>query len=210
METIAAETGGRAFFNTNAIGRSVRRAIDDASVSYVLGYYSPRAEGDGKFREISVKVNRSNVDVRHRKGYLALPPPEPGNSKSRLTALERVLQSPIEAVGIALTAEIVESGNQSTIVVRVDPAALTWTEKKDVREAAMDVVITQSAPDGRHFTIKETTVNLTADADRYRQMVEDGLTLSNQFTPRAGAYRLHVVISDVASQAIGSLIIPIK
>ena len=54
--------------------RRIRRAIDDSRVSYVLGYYSPRPEGDDRFRKIEVKVNRSGVDVRHRKGYLALRP----------------------------------------------------------------------------------------------------------------------------------------
>ena len=79
-----------------------------------------------------------------------------------------------------------------------------------MREAAIDVVIAQSTPDGKYFKIKETTVNLTADAERYRTMVEDGLTLSTAFVQRPDAYRLHVVMSDVASQAVGSLIIPLK
>ena len=63
---------------------------------------------------------------------------------------------------------------------------MSWEQKKDVREAAIDVVIAQSVPDGKHFTIKETTVNLTADPERYQQMVEDGLTISSNFTAIAG------------------------
>lgn len=87
---------------------------------------------------------------------------------------------------------------------------MSWEQKNDVREAAIDVVIAQSVPDGKYFTIKETTVNLTADPQHYQQMLEDGLTLSSNFTAVPAAYRLHVVVSDVASQAVGSLIIPIK
>ena len=41
-------------------------------------------------------------------------------------------------------------------------------------------------------------------------MVEDGLTLSSNFTALPDAYRLHVVVSDVASQSVGSLIIPLR
>ncbi len=94
-------------------------------------------------------------------------------------------------------------GKDGTVVVRIDPTALSWEQKKDVREAAIDVVIAQSQPDGKYFTIKETTVNLTADPERYKQMVEDGLTLSSNFTAVPDAYRLHVVVSDVGSQAVG-------
>ena len=82
---------------------------------------------------------------------------------------------------------------------------MTWEQKKDVREAVIDVVIAQSVPGGKYITIKETTVNLTADAERYQQMVEDGLTMSSNFTAVPNAYRLHVVVSDVASQSVGSL-----
>jgi len=209
MRAIADATGGRVYANTNAIGEAIRKAIDDSRVSYVLGYYSSRPEGDNRFRNINVKVNRSGVELRHRKGYLAAPVAS-RNAKARLDALGRVMQSPIEASGISLTAEIARTRNDGTVVVRIDPESLTWDQQKDVREAAIDVVIAQSAPDGKYFTIKETTVNLTADPERYQQMLDDGLTLSSNFTALPNAYRLHIVVSDVASQAVGTLIIPIK
>ena len=41
-------------------------------------------------------------------------------------------------------------------------------------------------------------------------MIEDGLTLSSNSRSSTDAYRLHVVVSDVASQSAGSLIIPIR
>jgi len=209
MRTIAEATGGRVFFNSNDIGTGIRRAIDDSRVSYVIGYRSSRPENDNTFRNITVKVDRDGIELRHRKGYLAAPVPA-RNSRARLDALQRVLLSPIEASSVALAAEISRSGKDGTVVVRIDPAVLSWEQKKDVREAAIDIVIAQSVPDGRYFTIKETTVHLTADPERYKQMVEDGLTLSSNFTAVPANYRLHVVVSDVASQAVGSLIIPIK
>lgn len=209
MREIAEATGGRVYLNTNAIGEAVRKAIDDSRVSYVLGYYSSRPDGDNKFRNISVKVNRSGIELRHRKGYLAAPA-APRNARARLDSLARVMQSPIEASSLGLAAEISQMGREGTVVVRIDPESLTWVQKQDVREATIDVVIAQSQPDGKYFTIKETTVNLAADADRYRQMVEDGLSISSNFTVAPAAYRLHVVVSDVASQAVGSLLIPLQ
>jgi len=209
MRTIAEATGGRVYLNTNAIGEAIRKAIDDSRVSYVLGYYSSRPDSDNRFRNINVKVNRSGVELRHRKGYLAAPVAV-GNSRARLAGLGRVMLSPIEASGISLTAEVARARNEGTIVVRIDPQSLTWEQKNDVREAAIDVVIAQSVPGGKYFTIKETTVRLTADPERYQQMIEDGLTLSSNFTALPDAYRLHVVVSDVASQSVGSLIVPLK
>jgi hypothetical protein len=177
----------------------------------VLGYYSPREKPDGKFHAIEVKVRRDDVDVRHRKGYLALPPPERRESKTRLAALERVMQSPVAASGLPLVAQLDHaSADETTLVVRIDPESLTWTMNRDVREGAIDIVIAQRDAEGAYYKIKETTVNLTADADRYQQMSSEGFTMSTSIKMRPKAHRLHVVVSDVASQSVGSLIIPLK
>ena len=39
LQSVAEDTGGRAFLNTNDIQGAVRRAADDARMTYVLGYY---------------------------------------------------------------------------------------------------------------------------------------------------------------------------
>ena len=87
---------------------------------------------------------------------------------------------------------------------------VAWEMKKDVREGAIDVVIAQSEPGGTYYKSKETTVNLTADPERYQQMLTDGFTRSSSIAVRPTAYRLHVVVSDVASRAVGSLVIPLQ
>ena len=49
----------------------MRKAVE-ASENYYLLYYSPREYiGDGKFREIKVRVNRTGHQVSHRAGYFA-------------------------------------------------------------------------------------------------------------------------------------------
>lgn len=211
MRAVADATGGRVFLNTNAIGDSIQKAMSDARVSYVLGYYAPRAAADNKSHVIDVKVARQGVDVRHRKGYLSLPPPQYADAKTRRDALNRIMQSPVPASGLALMAQYDRSSDtDAEVVVQINPESLTWNQKGEIREGAVDIVIAQSEPDGKYYKVKETTVNLTADPERYQQMLTDGLTMSSSVKLRPAAYRLHVVVSDVASQAVGSLIIPVK
>ena len=90
----------------------------------------------------------------------------------------------------------------------MDAGALTWNRRGEAREGAIDILIAQSLPDRQAFTIKETTVNLNADPERYAQLMKEGFTLTNRVALRSDAYRLHVVVSDVPTQAAGSLIIP--
>jgi VWFA-related protein len=211
MRTLADATGGRVFLNSNALGESVEKAMNDARLSYVLGYYAPRSVPDNKQHHIDVKVARDGVDVRHRKGYFSVPPPKYSDAKARLDAMNRIMQSPVPASGLALMAQLDrDSDMQATLVVQINPESLTWIQKGDIREGAVDIVIAQSEPDGKYYKIKETTANLTADPERYQQMLTDGFTLSSRVNLRPAAYRIHVVVSDVPSQAIGSLIIPVQ
>jgi VWFA-related protein len=71
MDLIAAETGGRAFYNANALGDSIQRAVDDSRITYVLGFYPDEASWDGTNHKLEVRVNRPGVEVRSRRSYFA-------------------------------------------------------------------------------------------------------------------------------------------
>jgi hypothetical protein len=85
MTELAERTGGHAAYLTNDLNRAIRRAIDDARVTYTIGYYSTDETLDGTFREIHVKVNRPHLDVRYRKGTLRVgrPTPPPRRESTR-------------------------------------------------------------------------------------------------------------------------------
>jgi VWFA-related protein len=68
---LAAETGGRAIVNTNAMELGMAQMLTEASAYYVLGYTPTRTTDDGKYHKISVKVRRSGVRVLARQGYWA-------------------------------------------------------------------------------------------------------------------------------------------
>ena len=70
LHTIAVATDGLAIVNSNDIAGGLRRMIDDLSSYYLLGYYAS-TKLDGKFHAITVRVKRSGVAVRARRGYLA-------------------------------------------------------------------------------------------------------------------------------------------
>jgi VWFA-related protein len=69
---LASETGGLLVSGTNNPGARLRQVNDDLHSYYVLTYTPKNPDYDGKFRQISVKVNRSGVDVQARKGYYAV------------------------------------------------------------------------------------------------------------------------------------------
>jgi len=71
LQTVADWTGGRAILNTNAPEESGRSILEESSAYYLLAFQVPGVKPDGRFRPITVKVNRPDVEVRARKGYYA-------------------------------------------------------------------------------------------------------------------------------------------
>jgi VWFA-related protein len=70
LRVLAEETDGRAIVNRNGLDAGLAQIANDANFYYLLGY-NTQAPTDGKFHEIKVRVKRSGVEVRARKGYWA-------------------------------------------------------------------------------------------------------------------------------------------
>jgi VWFA-related protein len=72
LRVLSEETDGRAIVNRNTLAQGLADMMRDSSFYYLLGYTSTKTGNDGKFHPITVKVKRSGMDVRARKGYWAL------------------------------------------------------------------------------------------------------------------------------------------
>src|SRR5260221_12647547 len=71
LNTLAADTGGKAFLDTNDLGQVFDRVQKDTSVYYVLGYKSNNPLRDGHYRHIQLKANRPGISLEFRKDYNA-------------------------------------------------------------------------------------------------------------------------------------------
>ncbi|MGH7927573.1 MAG: VWA domain-containing protein, partial [Candidatus Binatia bacterium] len=78
LADLAESTGGFLIANTNDPSDQMDRVSEDIRTYYELAYFPHSIEYDGKFRSISVKINRPNVKVQTRSGYFALPPSSDG------------------------------------------------------------------------------------------------------------------------------------
>lgn len=71
LSTLSADTGGRAFTDTNDFGEAFTRLRRDMSAYYLLGYSSSSALRDGRFRRIQVRLKNPDYRVEARAGYYA-------------------------------------------------------------------------------------------------------------------------------------------
>ncbi len=71
MNALASDTGGRAFFNTNALSVAVASALKETSIYYLLAWRPDNDEQrNTKFRRLEVSVaGRPDLVVRFRRGF---------------------------------------------------------------------------------------------------------------------------------------------
>jgi len=73
LRELAESTGGFVVTDTNEIAAPMKRVMEEIRSHYEIAYTPTATAFDGRFRKIDVKIHRSKVEVRTRKGYFALP-----------------------------------------------------------------------------------------------------------------------------------------
>jgi hypothetical protein len=72
LTSLASDTGGTAFTDTNDFGEAFTRVERDISSYYLLGFSSTNTSRDGRYRRITVRVrNRSGLKIQAKEGYYA-------------------------------------------------------------------------------------------------------------------------------------------
>jgi hypothetical protein len=73
LRDLSQQTGGLTIAETNDLNAPLREVMDDVRSYYEASYTPHISTLDGKFRHISVKVDRPGIEVKTRSGYFALP-----------------------------------------------------------------------------------------------------------------------------------------
>lgn len=93
MDLFAQATGGKAFYNTNAIADAVGVAMAIGSNFYTLAYTPENRNYDGTLRQVAVKVPEAHYELAYRPGYFAVNPAQtPKLITGRLTPLIAAMQ----------------------------------------------------------------------------------------------------------------------
>ena len=99
LVTLASDTGGKAFLDTNNFAGAFTQVHDDTSFYYLLGYISTSQNRDGRYRRITVQVNRADAKsakLDFRKGYYAPTDFQHTTKETREQQLQEQLQRQLQ------------------------------------------------------------------------------------------------------------------
>jgi len=235
MDKVAAETGGKAFYNTGGLKEAVESVVSIGSNYYSISYTPPQPGWDGKYRKIEVRLNQPGAHLAYRKGYYADDPDAVMPGKKMLPdspmqiAMMRGGPDPSELLfkvrvtpGEATTDKLDEGG-------RPDPKRMKPPYFNYALDAVLDIhnVKMPLNADGSHqgsiefvaivYDAEGNLVNsatrvghLTLPEERYAQLLERGLPFHQSIdVPQKGEYFLRFGVHDLASDRVGAVEIPI-
>jgi len=213
MNVLADRTGGRAFYNTNDIAGSIRRAVEDARTTYVLSYYPSHNEWDGRFREIKVKVDRSGVDVRSRRGYFAFPD-TPVSAKDKEQIMVEAAKNPLESTELGLDVQAspvdVPGARQLRAKVTLDPAQLLLTRNGDRWSDSLEVKWVQLGEDGSVLISTSQTLNLNIPQEKYEDAMHRSLSFNGSVDLTNNTTEIRLIARDSGNGSIGTVNIPLR
>jgi VWFA-related protein len=209
MQTLAERTGGKAFYGTNGIGSAIRRALDDARVTYTLGYYPADVKWDGRFHEIKVKVSAAGAEVRARKGYFALPGSAGLQPRNVRLLISQLAQSELPATGIGLHVRTQPAGDEAlTVEVHLDLHEIRMQQKDGRWTGTVQSVFLQLDRSGKILQVDDRTFHPEFIGPTYEQALQAGISDSRRVRLVKDAAEVCVVERDGASGNLGSIYVP--
>jgi VWFA-related protein len=213
MIMIAEGTGGHAYYNTNDISGSIRKAIDDSISSYVLAYYPTNNNWDYSFRSIGVKVGRKGLHLRYRTGYYAVPESNDG-SGMRDQLISDAIRSPIQMMDLGLEvhadANVSANGRELKVDVRVSPAQMHFEKSGELWTDALDVVWAGVGADGRVLERDSDRVTMQLEQSAYDAIQHSEFSFTQHIRLGKDAAEMRLVVRDHGTGAIGSVNVPLK
>jgi len=213
MRILADQTGGRAFYNTNDLEGAARKAIEDSAITYTLGFYPDSDDFDSKYHPLKVEVNRKGLELRYRKGFVALPEVA-ATEKQRNAEIANALRSPLEATGIGINVRIdpVDQPKPGSIqmIIQIAQHTISLEPKGDRTVGSLDIIVTQNAPDGRMLESTSQTFDMNLKPETYQKIMKSGVVLTKVLEPKAGAYQYRVVVYDRNTGNVGSIFVPVR
>ena len=207
LVTLAGDTGGRAYLDSNDLGKIYKGVQNDTSTYYMLGYHSTNPARDGRYRHITVKLKQPGMKVEYRKGYYAPSDYKHSNDEDRERQLDEELASdlPSTDLHVYFTASYfrVSDDKFSIPVSLVVPGSeIPFAQKSDQDKATLDIIGVITDEKKRPITDIRDTVKLAlnANAEVRRKNVQYNTRL---FLP-AGKYHAKFVLRENQSGLMGS------
>ncbi|HEX5235801.1 MAG TPA: VWA domain-containing protein [Silvibacterium sp.] len=207
MSTLSSDTGGKAFFDSNDFSPAFERIQRDTSVYYVLGFRSTDPRRDGRYRRLSVKINRPNLKLEYRPGYYAPADFKHSNREDREQQLEDQLASDLPTTDVAVYMEAWYFRTDDThyyipVSLVVPGSQIPFVKGGDKDKATLDVI--GEVKDSQGHVIGQARQTVKLNIDQAQQVRQKNVQYSTGFNLPIGKYHVKFVVRENETGRMGS------
>jgi VWFA-related protein len=205
LKELAAQTGGKAYVNQNEIKLGIALAASDEKASYSLGYYAENKKWDGKFRNIKIKLDRGDTEIRHRKGYFAVDPTMDKNWKPEQDVAQ-ALEFNAQATQVSFMAQAKPTDpGKVRVVFLVDAHTLSAEDASGGKKMNVNLYASVRGSNGKDLGTRSIKVDKTFDAATYQQLLGHGMMVPIDIEIPAGGKELRLAVLDNKTGYIGTV-----
>jgi VWFA-related protein len=207
LATLSADTGGKAFFDSNDFSGIFSQVQKDSSVYYVLGFTSNNPAKDGRFRHLKVTVNRPDLKLDFRSGYYAGRDFEHLNRADREEQLEDELAAQLPRVDVPLYAGASyfrkdDSHYYLAVSLVIPGSQIPFVTEKDKDNATIDII--GEALESGKFPVGRLRDTVKLAVDSTREVRRKNVQYNTGFLLAPGSYHLKFVVRENQTGRMGS------
>jgi VWFA-related protein len=210
LVSLAADTGGKAFLDSNDLSLGLVQAQQEYRSYYVLGYYTSNGAAEGKYRRIAVKLtSNSSAKLEHRDGYYADKIWGKFNAQDKEQKLMEALTAatPVTEIPLALEVDYFRVTRTSYFVpvsVKVPGSVLALAQKHGGGETQFDF-LGQIQDDRRNVmgNVRDF-IKVKLDAAGAEKLARRSLNYDAGFTLGPGKYRMKFLVRENQTGKMGT------
>ena len=209
MATLSTDTGGKAFFDSNDFAPAFAQVQRDTSAYYAIGFHSTNPARDGKFRKLTVKINRPGIKLEYRPGYYAPADFQHAGHEDREQELNEQLASDLPATDIAVYMDALyfrldESRFFVPVSLIVPGSQVPFVKGGDKDKATLDIVGSVIDEVNRPIGHVRDTVKLNLDEGL--QARQKNIQYTTSFNLPPGKYQMKFVVRENQTGRMGSFV----
>jgi len=209
MSTLSVDTGGKAFFDSNDFAPAFAQVERDTSAYYAIGFHSSNPARDGRYRKLTIKVNRPGVKLEYRPGYYAPADFKHSGNEDRERELDEQLASDLPATDMAVYMDAMyfrldENRFFVPVSLIVPGSQIPFVKGGDKDKATLDVIGSVIDEFKRPIGHARETVKLNLDSGLGARQKNIQYTTSFDLPP--GKYQMKFVVRENQTGRMGSFV----
>ncbi|HVH86077.1 MAG TPA: VWA domain-containing protein, partial [Terriglobales bacterium] len=207
LTTLAGDTGGKAFLDSNDLSGVFTAVQRDTSAYYVLGYRSSNPEMNGSFRHVKVVLNRPDLKVEYRKGYYGPKDYAHFDKEDREQQLLDELTSELPDIDVAVYMaaayfRLDDAHYYIPVSLIVPGSQIPFVTEKDKDRATIDIIGVVQDELKRPIGNARETVKLAVE--EARQVRRKNVQYNTAFVLPPGKFHIKFVVRENQTGKLGS------